>query len=281
MILAAILCLCAPIRLCAQPAPANPAVHMETIQDLLARLTPEQKQRFDDAVKAQREGRYADALGLFKGLQKDLPGDSIITKFAADNALQVGDTPFALAQLKPIAEANPTDWQAAAMLTRAYAESGDKANRDAGMAHMLELRKRGLTPPNWQKYPLERVKVGDNTMVIQTSLEPWGYYHIYDFGQVSDSKGQIFLQITLESNDFDQPLFAKRYPKEAAQGLRQFSLDAYRDTGVNSSGQKTQTHYTYQFFVGQPSYDTVREWFINVAAGKANAMSSRDNLVVR
>jgi hypothetical protein len=271
-----------PVRLSAQanvPVPAAQApAHVESMQDLVARLTPDQKQRFDSAIQALRERRYADGLELFKGLQKELPTETIITKYAADCALQTGDISFVLTQLKPIAQANPDDWQATAMLTRAYAESGDKANRDAGMAHMLDLHKRGLTPQNMQKYALERVKVGENSMMIQTSLVPWGYYKIYDVGQVSDSSGQTFLQITLESNDFDQPGFAQRYPKEAAQGLRQFSLDAYRDTGVNSDGKKTQTHFTYQFFVGQPSYDTVREWFVNVATGKATAMSSRTGL---
>ncbi|HZD50193.1 MAG TPA: hypothetical protein VE178_15735 [Silvibacterium sp.] len=273
------LCLGTSARLCAQAASATPA-HIETVQDLLPRLTPEQKQRFEAAIQAHQQARYADSLESFKGLQKDLPGEIIIAKFAANNALETGDISFVVAQLKPITQANPDDWQACAMLTRAYAESGDKVNRDAGMTYMLDLHKRGLTPQNMQKYTLERAKVGDNVMVIQTSLEPWGYYKVYDLGQVSDGSGQIFLQTTLESNDFDQPGFAKRYPKEASQGLRQFSLDAYRETGLNSNGQKTQTHYTYQFFVGQPSYDTVREAFINIASGKSKPISSRSNIIV-
>jgi hypothetical protein len=84
----------------------------------------------------------------------------------------------------------------------------------------------------------------------------------------------------VESADADQPAFVKEHPKEASQGLRQFSLDAYRETGLNSSGQRTQTHYTFQFFVGRPSYETVRDAFISVATGKATATSSRSNLIV-
>jgi hypothetical protein len=75
-------------------------------------------------------------------------------------------------------------------------------------------------------------------------------------------------------------LFAKEHPKEASEGIRRFSLDAYRDTGLKSAGQRTQTHYTFQFFVGQPSYDTAREEFIKIATGKAAPISSRSNLVV-
>jgi hypothetical protein len=52
------------------------------------------------------------------------------------------------------------------------------------------------------------------------------------------------------------------------------------DTGTNSNDQRTQTHYTYNFFVGQPSYDVVRAEFIKIAGGKATPLSSRENLVV-
>ena len=95
-----------------------------------------------------------------------------------------------------------------------------------------------------------------------------------------DKAGNLYLTLSIESRDFDQPSFAKNHPKEAAQGLRGFSLDAYRETGLNSAGQRTQTHYTYKFLVGQPSYDTVRQEFISVVNGKTAPISSRSNLVV-
>ena len=131
-----------------------------------------------------------------------------------------------------------------------------------------------------QQYTLEQVKAGDNTLLIRTSLEPWGYYKVYDLGQVVDKNGKVFLRITLESNDADQVEFAQKHPKEASAGLREFSLDAYAETGLNSQGQRTQTHYTFKFFVGQPPYETVREEFLNIANGKSKPLSSRTGLVV-
>lgn len=91
----------------------------------------------------------------------------------------------------------------------------------------------------------------------------------------------ISFRATLESSDFDQVSFAKTNPEEAANGIRQYSLDGYQETGVNSNGQRTQTHYTYKFLVGRPGYDTIREEFINIVTGKTEAMSSRRNLIVR
>lgn len=260
-------------------AQAGPAVHAETVQELKARLTAAQMSEFDAAGKAFNALRFADATTAFRSLLRDYPGDAVLSKFAAEAALQMGDAPAAVVQLKPVVTAMPEDWQAVALLTRAYAETGDGADRDAGMAHMLALHEQHALPAAMQQYVLERLKAGENTLLIRTSVEPWGGYKVYDFGQVFDDKNNIFLRITLESGDADQVGFAQEHPKEAAAGMRGFSLDAYQETGVNSAGQRTQTHYTYQFFIGQPSYDTVRAAFLQIAMGKAVPMSSRTNLV--
>jgi hypothetical protein len=261
-------------------APGAAAQHRETTQDLIARLNPQQKQQFDNAGKAFGEHRYADSLAIHQLLLKDLPGDPILLKFASEAALSGGDAASAVKMLKPLAQADPDDWQAAALLTRACAESGDTPCRDAGIAHMLDLHQGGITPPNLQEYVVESVKVGENTLVIKTSLVPIGYYKVYAIGKMTDSAGKLSLTITLESNDFDQPGFAKEHPDEAKKGMRSFSLDAYRETGLNNKGQRTQTHFTFKFFDGQPSYATVRDEFLKVANGTTQPVSSTSGLIV-
>ena len=264
----------------AQSNSAPPANSRESTQDMVAKLNPQQKQQFDDSIKAYREQRYGDAFAIQKQLLKELAGDPILSKFASEAALHTGDTAFALSTLRPIAQADPDDWQAASMLTRACAESGDKACRDQGIAHMLDLHQRGVTPPRMQDYPVESVKIGESTLLITTSLVPWGFYKVYAYGKVTDSAGKLFLSISLESNDTDQPVFAKQHPDEAAKGIRQFSLDAYRETGLNANGQRTQTHFTYKFFDGQPPYETIRDEFIKIVSGQSSPISSRSGLVV-
>ena len=271
--------LVAPIRADCQ-ANAATATHVETGEELDARLTAAQGQQFDAAKKAQLAQQYAEALAGFKALLQDLPGDSLLTKWASDAALEMGDSAYALSVLKPLALANYEDWQAVAMLARAAAESGDRQTRDAAMMNMVMLRQHGLTPPNMTQYLLERMKAGENVMTIRCSVVPWGPYKVYYVGHVADAKGVTFLHISLESSDADQVLFAKQHAKEAAAGLRDFTLDAYRETGLNQAGQRTQTHFTYKFFIGQPPYDTVREEFLNVANGKTSPISSRTGLIV-
>ena len=262
------------------PSPAqssDAATHVESAQELIARLTPDQKQQYDAAVQNFNGQNYADALVHYKALLKELPTDPILLKFSSESALNTGDTTYALNNLKPVAQANPDDWQAAGLLTRAYAESGDKTDRDAGIAHMIELHKRGLTPPHMQQYLLERVVVGNKTVLIFTSLEPWGHYKIYNYAQIYDEEAHLAQRLTLESNDTDQPLFARQHPKEAAGGARLFSIDGYSDSAASNDGQHTETHATYKFFTGQPSYDTVREMFLSIASAKSTPVSSRAN----
>jgi hypothetical protein len=261
--------------------PGSPISKPESIQDLGTHLTAEQKQQFDEAMKAFNAQRYADALPVFKELLKQLPGDAVLSKIASESALNTGDTSFALSALRPLTAADANDWQAAALLTRACAESGDATCRDSGIAHLLDLHRQGITPPGLTQYILERVKAGENTLLIRTSLEPWGPYKVYNLVQVSNSEGKMFLRITLESSDFDQASFAKEHPKEASEGLRRFSLDSYLETGLNSDGQRTQTHFSYKFFDGQPAYETVRAEFLKIANGKATPISSRTGLIVR
>jgi hypothetical protein len=261
-------------------APPGAPVKLETRDELMAKMNDVQKQKFEEAGKAFGAQKYTDALAGFKQLLSELPGDTMLSKFASEAALNGGDTGFALATLKPLAAANPDDWQAAALLTRAYAESGDAAGRDTGIAHMLDLRHKGATPPGLRDYVVEFVKIGDKTLIIRTSLEPWGGYHVYAVGQLADSDGKVSFRVALESDDVDQVSFAKEHPQEAAKGMRRFSLDGYTDSGVNTNGQKTQSQSLYKFMDGQPSYAVLREEFIQIAKGVTKGQAGREGLVV-
>lgn len=265
----------------AQANPGTPGTPRETTQDLVARLNPQQKQQYDDARKAFAEHRYADSLAIHRLLLKDFPGDPILLKFASEAALQGGDPAFAASMLKSLAQTDPDDWQAAALLTRACAEAGDKPGRDAGIAHMLDLHSRGVTPPQLQQYVVESVKVGEKTLLINTSLVPWGFYKIYALGKVIDSTGKLLLSITLESNDLDQPGFAKKHPDEAAKGMRRFSFDTYTETGIDNTGRRTQSQALYKFIDGEPPpYEAIREEFVKLAAGQGSPIGIRTNLTV-
>ena len=75
-----------------QSADATAAAHIETTPEMIARLTPAQKQQYDQAAMNFSGQNYADAFTQFKALLKDHPGDAVLTKFASEAALNTGDT---------------------------------------------------------------------------------------------------------------------------------------------------------------------------------------------
>lgn len=239
-------------------------------QDATGTLTPAEKAQFDAAGRLFNAEKFADALPLYKALLAAHPGNPLLSKFAAESAINTGDDAYAVGLLEPIEQANANDWQAVGLLARAYAESGDKAHRDAEMQRMADLYKSGVVPARLQQYLIEKAQAGDKTVRICQSLHPWGRYNVYNYARVFDSSGTLLSRITLESSDFDQPQFVKEHPDEAAKGVRIFSFDGYAEGPVNANGMRTETHATYDLFTSQgPSYDTVRAAFLNIAQGKS------------
>ena len=78
-----------------------------------------------------------------------------------------------------------------------------------------------------------------------------------------DNKGTLVFRVALESNQLEQPLWAKEHKKLAAAGGRQFSLDGY------SAG----SHYTYGFYDGEPDYALVRNDVEKVLRGEKHPIT--------
>jgi tetratricopeptide (TPR) repeat protein len=272
-----------------QAAPSQPdwqtqaaaVSHVELNKDLEERMTAAQKQQFEAAYSLGAAQKYAEALPRFKAMLQDFPGDTLLLKYVANAALQMGDSAYALNVLKPIALANPEDWQAVSMLVQAASEAGDKQTRNAAMLNMGMLKQHGLTPPSLVQYVVERVKVGENILTISHSLVAYGGYKVYDSGELDDAKGVRIMRVEIESPDYDQKMFARVHPMEAASGVRQFSLDGYLEPVMTPDGQQTQTHITYKLFMGQLSVDHVREEFLNVVTGKTPYSLSSTKPVVQ
>jgi len=77
---------------------------------------------------------------------------------------------------------------------------------------------------------------GDSVLIL-LSLQSWRQYKIWNYARIFNTGGQVILRSTIESSDFDQPLFAKQRPQETAQGECLFSLDGHSDNGINAAGR--------------------------------------------
>lgn len=149
----------------------------------------------------------------------------------------------------------PNDPTIHGLLLQAYAESGDKAQRDQQRAILRGLHSDGKHP-GFAKIPaylIETIPVGDKVIQATEFYEPFGEFHFYYRFNIFDAKGHILSFIALESDDADQALYAQQHPKEAAAGQRRFSLDGY---SRSADGHVSQALYT--FFNSEPSYDDLR-----------------------
>lgn len=234
----------------------------------LSSLSPDEKSQMDAAGRDFKVEKYSDALAIYKPLVAAHPGEPMLAKFAAESAINAGEREYATGLLAPILAANPQDWQATALLTRIYAENGNKAGRDAEMARMAELHDRGVIPAQLQQYLLEAVHQDGKTLRIWHSLVPWGNQKVYDYARVFDANGGAVLQIEMESMDIDQTFFAKNHPAEAAAGVRVFSFDTFSQGAAQANGTRSYTHGTVDMFAGKPTYDAVHAAFVQIAFGK-------------
>jgi hypothetical protein len=249
--------------------------------DPLSQLSADQRQVYDTAARQFSAEHYADAFAAFKTLMAEIPAGPthlVISKYASEAALNLGDYSFAKSTLKPIAEADSNDWQAAGMLARLYAETGDKQGRDTELAHLVDLHKRAVSPQiaGMKQILIERISIPSGSIRLWYSLEPWGAYKTHLFCRVFNTAGDQVLRIALESSDFDQPAFAKEHPDLAAAGARRFSLDGYGPQEKMPDGTIKGSHMTYGFFDGQPDYDSIRQKIIEIANGVSKPMSTTE-----
>ena len=282
-----LLTLLSPLALACAQTPAQGAVHSPA-PNVAQTATPTSSTPPAEQAAFQQAGRdfdahhFALALTAFKQLIVQNSGNNDYKKFAAEAALNTGETAFVITTLQPLEQADPADWQARMLLARAYAqtasEPGHRQKRDEEVAEVIRLH---LAAPDsklgkLRDFLLEDIRQGEQSIQFYPALTPWGPYKVHLIARLSSGAPlQPGLRITLESSDSDQPFFAQQHPAEAAAGKRLFSLDGYAPDRKDADGRTVQTHYTYAFFTGEPTYDEVRTRILDIASNKVKPLSSR------
>ncbi|NYF79735.1 tetratricopeptide repeat protein [Granulicella arctica] len=256
--------------LCAAQQPAAPS------------LTAEQQTLFDAAKKDFSEHHPELALEKMKQLHAMVPENSTITDGTAETAITLGDDAYAISLLKPWTATHSEDSFAFEWLARAYAETGNAAERDKTIAAVLKLHE---TTTNEQfkradRFVVERVKLVSGYLDIYYALVPFSRYHIYMLGRQVDVNNVLIRQIALESDDIDQVSFAKEHPDMVAKGMRRFSMDTYSAGKPGPNGTTTQTQGLIGFMDGQPSYDDTKARMLKVAHGDAPPAATRSGVPV-
>ncbi len=147
------------------------------------------------------------------------------------------------------------------LLVQAYAQEGDRKNRDEQRAILRGFHSDGKHPDFTRSmaFMIETIPFEGKIVQAVEFYEPAGKFHLYYRFNVYNTDGKLVKFYALESDDADQPAFAKEHPKEAAAGERRVSIDIY---ARNAAGNPTQG--VIAFIDGQPAYDDLRSRIIKI-----------------
>lgn len=230
----------------------------------MAGLSPEVHDQFNQLRQAVQKQQNAEVYTLGKKLLAALPPDTrlanFVTQITAGAALDIGNIDSALALTKPLANTHPTDWHAATLLARLYAESGHKELRDRQITHVLDLHKTNTDPDFAQLhvFPIQKVLLHSGYAVFLYPFTPIGRHNSYLIALIYTKEDKIDYRIELESDDVDQAFFKAKKP-----GERRFSIDSFRASEEKNNPFESQA--LHGFVDGVFDYDTMRDAMLKTA----------------
>jgi hypothetical protein len=247
-----------------QPAAPADTASQQAHNDPLAELTPENRAHFNKLREAVERGDLTAILAngriLLPVLKPGTARTDAITEVTAQAALETGDTNYALTLIKPLAELPATDWVAAELLARLYAESGNKELRDRQIIHLLDLHSHTSDKDFAEQltFTIQTVKLQSGHAIFVYPFKPLKPYNVYLSAEIWTNENKMDYRIELESMDVDQAFFKAKKP-----GERRFSIDTFRKNEKNPDWPESQA--LHGFVDGVFDYDMMREQMLKVA----------------
>jgi tetratricopeptide (TPR) repeat protein len=218
-----------------------------------AGASPSAAQQALDALKNHQPQKALDL--LTKAIAAN-PNDATANLLAATTAIELNRPELAVTYGERARTLAPDNWKIDTTLVIAYAMAGKTRERDAERTNLHALHDAGKEPDAKQTsgFLLDRFNVSRYTVDAVEYFAPVGKFHIYYCFFVRNSNGQRVWQINTQSDDFNQASWAKAYPKQAADGQRQYQLTVEGD-GVRND---------YRSFSGSPNYDWIKARVIDI-----------------
>lgn len=211
------------------------------------------------------EGRADEALAAYEKARAAKP-DFTLAHYDAGQLHQLrGEDAEALDCFQKAAELEPEDWKTRAKLVQLHQALGHKAQRDSERESLLLLRQAGKVDKEY--FVRDQFTVGGQNVMAVENFELEGEWaRRYEFQVFKPGAERPSLVISLGSYAFVNALNRDEDGKEGARkGPRLFHLDGYHPDN---------SHDTYGFFQGEPSYDETREQVLAILQGELKPMSS-------
>ncbi|HXH41841.1 MAG TPA: MBL fold metallo-hydrolase [Thermoanaerobaculia bacterium] len=229
--------------------------------------SPEIAQKMRDAQQAFGAGDCGRAQAMLREVIAADPRNYTAHLLSAHCLLRQKDYAAASGEFRRMLELRPDTQQGLLGLIETYARSGDTAHRDAEVGHLRALMKAG-TLPMTLRFVREEFTAGDNSVVVSEYpyLTALRSRYLFD---VFDAQQKLAQRLELVSREGDQAAFRERHPREAAAGVRRFSLLSRRLTPAPEANEATVRVYDR----GEPAYEQVAADVKAVLAGKTPSAS--------
>jgi tetratricopeptide (TPR) repeat protein len=225
-----------------------------------AASSPAARQSLDqlqaDGLKALRANQPQQAFSLFQQMIAADPQSAAANLLAATADLSLYQPQDALRYALRAQVLEPSSWKVHTSLVIAYSMAGDVAHRDAEIAILRKDHDDPALPEARQTsgFLLDLFKVGRFHVEAVEYFHPIGRYNTYFRFIIHNAAGARIWNIEVDSDSLNQSSWAASYPREAAQGQRQFQIES--EPGDNQ--------VSYRSFSGAPSYDYIKPQIVKI-----------------
>jgi tetratricopeptide (TPR) repeat protein len=211
-------------------------------------------------------GRREQALHEAEEILAGHPGNAEASFMIGTLLLDYGKPQEALVCFKNAQAAWPGSTDVHAGLLEAYAETGDRKDRDIERAILRGYHADGRHP-SAAKTPgivVERFHAGDKSVEAVEYFEPQGPDHVYYRFTVADGKGTSYGYYAFAADDPDQATYRQEHPDVAGSTLHRYALESFF----------AGTPAVLGAIDGAPTYDDFRTRIVSVMQAASNTASA-------
>ena len=226
-------------------------------------VSDETKAKFQSAISHMQNRNFNKAVKLFEDVLKEYESQAVLWNYGISTS-EIGDHDKSLKTWRRYLAIAPDDWRVKPKLIQSYQALGKFSQRDQEISKLLI---------NWQSTKDRRFKQANKFCREQFYFNKTKFFVFEYFEPKGDS--QVFYEF-IATDDAGRPAY------RLSLGSYLFTNEIAWQTGdlprdkqlYHIDRYENNSHKTYTFFEGKPTYDEVRKTIVNIIEGRLKPESS-------
>ena len=233
----------------------SPPAQLQNVPPAQA-VQPGNPSQIDQGEAALHAGQPQQALTLFQQALAADPQNAAANLLAATAEIALYQPADAIRYAQKAQTLEPENWKVHTTLVTAYAMAGDLAHRDAERAILRQAHNNPALADARQTsgFLLDMFRAGRYQADAVEYFKPLGTYNTYFRFLIRNAAGARVWTIEINSDSLNQSSWAQAYPKQAAEGQRQFQIES----------APGEAHVEYRTFSGAPGYDYAKSQVVKI-----------------